>query len=350
MPASPSRIRCHPTLAFSLAIAMVGCAQPSAPPAGLGWTPSSPPKAATPAPSSLMSVEGVSDPRGLAIDAQGNLWLINGASGSAPAGRVLKLASDGTVLNRIDLGAELGACALDGTGTLWAVSSTPSAALWKISSTGTSSVAIATGSSPADLRGLVADASGSVWLADAANGLVSRFKDGARELVVTIPASDSMDPSGLAIAGDALWVASKGDRRVYKRRLSDGSELGSLVLPAPAAGPIAVDKNGLIWASHAFVQGTLALSKFSDAPELKQDYDVAQDIPNALIGDNRGYLWALLREKSQVVRLTPANGDTLRYEHQSIVRPAAIAVDTQGNAWIASPGATGSLTRIPAAP
>lgn len=340
--AARSLITFLPLIAF-----MASCAQPLPPPETPVSTPSSSP---TPTPPPIAGFAGVSDPRGLAFDASGNLWLTNGASGSvSPAGRILKLDASGATVDMVDVGVALGACAVDGE-YLWTVSASPAAKLWRIglADLATASFDIATGSRPVSPQGLVADSQHRVWLADAANDLVSIFQDGVRLRDLTLPrATDSLGPTGLAIASESVWIAADGDARLYQRRLSDYAAIGQVDLPKPATGVLGVDKNDLVWAGHRFYQGTLAAAKFANASSVLKHYDMAQDEPAAMVGDGRGYVWAALRNKNQVARVTPANGDTVVYSSDSIVRPRAIAIDAQGNAWVASQE---SVARIPAAP
>lgn len=332
-----------------VAIALLAsCAQPLTPPAG---TPSAAPTGdATPTPPAIARYVGVSDPRGLAFDATGALWLTNGASGStSPAGRILKLTASGETENMVDLGVELGACAADSE-YLWTVSASPSATLWRIglADLATASFGLATGSKPVSPQGLVVDAERRVWLADANNDLVSIFQNGVRLRDLSVPhATDSLGPTGLVIASESVWIASKGDHRLYQRRLSDYADLGHVDLPKPATGVLGVDKNDQVWAGHGFFQGTQAVSKFAHPNSVLRPYDVGQDEPAALVGDQRGYVWAALRNNNQVSRITPLDGSGLLYSSDAIARPRAIAIDAQGNAWVASQE---TVARIPAAP
>lgn len=333
---------------FMLAAMLTSCAQPLTPPPQ-GTSSTAPVASPTPTPPPIASYPGVSDPRGLAFDASGNLWLTNGAAGSTPAGRILKLTADGVTVGMVDLGVELGACAVDGN-ALWTVSATPSARLWRIglADLATESFALATGSKPVSPRGLVVDPEHRVWLADAANDLVSVYLNGVWQREVAVPrATDSMGPTGLLVASDSVWIAAQGDPRLYQRRLSDGAAIGQLDLPKNATGVLGIDKNQLIWAGHAFYQGTLAVAKFADPGTEPRFYDAGQDEPAALVGDGRGYMWAALRGRNLVARITPLDGTLVVYGSDAIVRPQAIAVDGQGNAYVAS---RESVARIPAAP
>ncbi len=333
-----------------LAIAgLASCAQPLTPPPPVppGATPSPPP---TPTPPPIATFAGVSDPRGLVFDGSGHMWLTNGASGSStPAGRVVKLTTEGVAADMVDLGVELGACAVAGD-YLWTVSASPSATLWRIglSDLATESFDLATGSRPVQPQGLMADAQGRLWLADAGNDLVSIFQNGVRLRDLAIPrATESLGPAGIVMASESVWVAAKGDERLYQFRLSDYAQQDSLTLPKPATGILGVDKNDQVWAGHAFYQGTNAVAKFLNAATEPRYYDVGQEEPAALVGDQRGYVWTALRTRNTVSRVTPATGIVVFYMSDAIVRPRAIAVDAQGNAWVAGQE---SLARVPAAP
>lgn len=336
---------------IALALGVIGCAPSLVPPPGPGAVMASPQAPSASHPS--LTFAGVPDPRGLAIDAQGDLYLTNGASGSAaPAGRVLKLAPDGSVLAQADLGTALGPAVLDASGSLW---TTSAGTLWKLDgqTLATTSYVLTAGSLPAAPKGIAIDASGSLWVAEASNSMLLRFHDGAEDLRVSIPAAElgaGAYPAGVLTASGSVWVSCVGSPRLYKRQPLDGSDAGHLDLPAMATGALGSDKNGLLWAAHLFTGGTKAAAKFSNDLALKQDYDVDQDVPTALVGDARGFVWALLKATSRVARLTPADGSSLVYQNDALARPAALAVDALGDAWVASPGATGSIAKIPASP
>lgn len=333
--------------ALLLAAMVASCAQPVTPPPQ-GAASTDPVASPTPTPPPIASFPGVSDPRGLAIDPSGSMWLTNGASGSTPAGRILKLTSEGLTVGLVDLGVELGACVADAE-SLWTVSASPSAKLWRV---GLADLATAsfdlTGPEPVAPRGLVMDADHRVWLADAANDRVAIFQAGVLQGAFTLPrATESLGPTGLVVASGSVWVACAGDPRLYQRALTDGSALGQLDLPKNATGVLGLDKNQLVWAGHAFYRGTQSVAKFAAPSSEPRFYDVDQELPVALAGDGRGYMWAALRERNLVARLTPADGGLVVYGSDAIVRPQAIALDARGNAWVAS---RETVARIPATP
>lgn len=340
--------------AWGLAIILTGCTPNPSPVPIVPITPSVPRSSPTPTPAPVLNADGVPDPRALAIDSQGNLYLANGASGSsAIAGLIVKYDATLTPQATADMGKDVGAATLDASGSLWVATLLQLKQLDSSLAAGSNFKSIASGSVPVLPTAIAVDPSHHVWIADAANGVVARYTNLNLDFTLSVPGSSASGqayPAGLAVSSDSIWITSRGDTRIFRRRLTDGGDAGTFLLPAPARGPIVLAPNNLLWASHEFVQGTRTLAKFNLAGELKQDYDVAQDVPVALAADSRGFMWAALRDTSRVVRLTPADGSSISYQNQWIVRPQALAFDAQGNAYVASPGATGSIAKILAAP
>jgi len=251
------------------------------------------------------------------------------------------------------MGQSVGATTLGASNSVWVVTLAQLKQLDASFNAGSNFKALPAATAAIQPTAIAVDSQNRIWVADQANGGIWRFTNLNPDFFVTIPVStDSgqVNPAGLAVSTDSIWVSSRGDVHLYQRKLVDGSDAGSFILPAPARGPVVMAPNNLLWVSHEFRNGTNALAKFSLTGQLLRDYDVNQDVPVALAADSRGFVWAALRGISRVSRLTPADGSLLSYGSQWIVRPMAIAVDASGDAFVASPGASGSLARIPAAP
>jgi peptide/nickel transport system substrate-binding protein len=163
---------------------------------------------------------------------------------------------------------------------------------------------------------------GSLWVANAGDGTVSRIERG-RAQIVTIPVGE--DPVGLAFAAGSLWVTDRGGA------VSQISPAANRVVRRVAAGN----------APRAIVAGFGALWVASEADRTVARIDLERgkvtrriDLganPTALAA-GAGAVWVTSEEGATVFRIDPRSGtvaSTIGVGHG----PVAVAVDDR-SAWI----------------
>ncbi len=256
---------------------------------------------------------GLAGPTGVAIAPNGNVWITNIGTEISPGvytynNSVTALSSSGSsVYSEITGGGITGPnwIAIDGTGNVWVTNTgntTPS--ISEITgSTGVAKSPVTTGDTGGGLsvpNYIAADTSGNIWVSNSGANVISKFTGSTGVAVGTGYTAGGLDaPNGIAIDASAnVWVSDYGDNDISELTSSGTSTAGPYVgggLNEPTS--IAIDGAGNIWLAD---YGNIGLSEFT----------------------------------SGGVALSPSefNGGV------SINEPDQIAVDGSGNVWIANDG------------
>jgi peptide/nickel transport system substrate-binding protein len=169
----------------------------------------------------------------------------------------------------------------------------------------------------------LATGAGSVWVADAKDGTVSRLEP-SRNRVTTIPVAS--DPVALAFGDGALWVAESGDRSVAQVSPASNKVTQRIdVANAPSA--IAVGY-GAIWVGSA-VDQTVARVR-PDGSERVIHLGAA---PSA-IAAGAGAVWVTSEETGTLFRVEPRSATVARAMRVGN-RPVAVAANDSG-VWVAN--------------
>jgi YVTN family beta-propeller protein len=175
---------------------------------------------------------------------------------------------------------------------------------------------------------------GSVWIANAADGTVTRI-DGERDPVVTIPVDGA--PAALAFGGGSLWVADSDSRFVAQidpgaNKVVQKFEVGN----APRALAVTA---GAVWVASG-VDGRVQRIDL-DRGRVTRPIRVGAN-PSA-IAAGAGALWVASEEAGTVTRVEPRTGSVL-----PPIRvgngPSALAVG-EGAVWVVNRH-DGTLSRI----
>jgi sugar lactone lactonase YvrE len=270
---------------------------------------------------------GLDAPSGIAVDAAGNIWVSNcgdACSASGAASSVTEITSDGSLaIGAPFTGGGLGAAfgiAVDGASNIWAAN-TYANSVSKFTNAG------AAGSPPAGFTdggisyplGLAIDATGSVWTVNPVTNTIGKLTNsGTAAAGSPFGGAGLTYPEGLAIDHSGqVWIASHDANAVVAISNSGGVLSGATgYVGGGISQPnsIAIDGNGAVWVANG--TGTGGVSALSNA-------GIVQSPPP-------GYLAA------------------------GLVYPNGVAVDASGNLWVTgcgsycsgSGGNAGSVTQF----
>jgi hypothetical protein len=245
---------------------------------------------------------GILLPRGIAIDTAGNVWVANTGGSS-----VVKLSSAGSPLSGTagytagSINAPV-ALAIDSGNNVW-VANFNGNSVTALSSTGSAiNSSPLTGSGNLSLpTGIAVDTQGNVWVSSAGNGTVAEFSHlGILQSNSGYTDGALIDPQGLAMdANNNAFVAAS-----FISAVSGFNSSGSALSPSPFTGGgiqtpagVATDGAGAIWVVNAATSGSLS------------------GIGSGLGGT-----------------LSPAAG------YGALNTPVAVAIDPSGNVWTANSG------------
>jgi sugar lactone lactonase YvrE len=250
----------------------------------------------------------VADPAGVAVDAEGNLWVTGGYED-----RVVKFSSQGEYL--LQAGSpgtgpgqlsNPGGIAADAEGNVW-VADSDNSRIQQFDSEGNfvqqfGSWGTGTGKL-SDPTGIAIDPEGDIWVADTGNNRIQEFSS-AGSFIRQAGSGELSSPVGLGVdpEGD-IWVADTGNNRIQKfgpegeylqQVGSEGSEDGEFY----GLSGLAVDPQGNVWASD---WTAYRLQQFNPAGEYLQQFGeegvnpghfngILAETPNVGIGPE-GSIW-----------------------------------------------------------
>jgi hypothetical protein len=254
---------------------------------------------------------GVNDPRSLAIDAAGNVWIAN---------------FDGDTVSKFS------------------------------GSTG-AAISAANGYTGGGLdypRCIAIDAAGNAWLPNIGNNTLSEFSNSGTVLSGTGFTRGGLNsPQGVAFDGSGyVWVSNGSGTGISKFTNSSGTAVAGSPFTGggiDGAFGIAIDGAGNAWVAN--YQGN-SLSEFSNtgtAISTSAYTGGGLADPAALAIDSGGFVWAANYSKGTVSRFTN-NGAAVStasgYGGGGISAPLGIAIDGSGNIWIANQSSISKLNSI----
>jgi hypothetical protein len=308
---------------------------------------------------------GLNSPVPLAIDASGNVWVGNTASGAnsvskfSPLGAAISTSagySGGGIVDPYSI-------AIDASGNLWTANVTPDS-LSELSSTG---VPISTSSgytggglnAPYDIA---FDDLGHVWVVNNVGSSLSEFSSAG--VPITIPPGDqgggiSNDPVYLAIdTSGNIWVSDSITSGALSEFNSSGMSAGMPI--SSSSGDtggglndpwgLAIDANGNVWVANSGT-GADSISKFSSSGSPVSPTagytGGGLNIPEDIAIDGAGNVWVVNRAtnadsppypdsaisefNSSGAAISPSTG----YQ-AGLNLPLRIAIDGSGNAWVSN--------------
>jgi len=322
-------------------------------------------------------------PEGIAIDAEGNIWVADSILSRVqefnPKGEFVKVvATEGTGNGQVKAPAGL---AIDAEGNLW-IADKNNNRVEELNEAG-EFIRQWKGSGPAAFKpfAIDVDQSGTVWVADTEHNRVEAFNpygdlltsfgeegSGEGQLKLSAPVGLAADPFG------RIWVADAGNNRVqrwlanqsvkydltYQSSLgSEGAEAGKLKHPAD----LAIDAERNIWVADytnnrveefdgagnfvkAFGWGVsngeskLEVCTASCQAGLSGSGNGQLNRPAAIAIDPEGNLWVADKNNYRIEEFNPkgeylAKFGTLGSGNGQFFYPEGIAIDAEGNIWVA---------------
>jgi DNA-binding beta-propeller fold protein YncE len=249
-------------------------------------------------------------PHGIAADASGNIWVADTYNG-----RLQQFSGDGKFLQTIGadaLSSPYGV-AIDPFGNLW-VTDTFTHRLLQFTNTGTLLQTLGTiGSEDGELRypaGITADSSGNVYIADSVNNRIQEFTASGQFTrafgLAGLADGQLLDPRAIAVdAAGNVWVA---DGRI--QQFTSTGQFSQTFHPEDHSSfsGIALDRTGHIWAasgsrlSEFTTAGALILELRSDRSASGQFHD-----PQAVAVDANGNVWVADTGNSRLVEFSPVS-------------------------------------------
>jgi YVTN family beta-propeller protein len=216
-----------------------------------------------------------------------------------------------------------------GGGSMW-VANAGDGTVSRIERGGTQVVTIPVGEEPAD----IAFAAGSLWVTDRA-GAVSQISPAANRVVRRIAAGNA--PRGIVAGYGALWVASEADRTIARIDLRRGAVTQKIDL---GANPTALAAGaGAVWVTSE--EGGTLFRIEPRSGTVVNTIGVGHGPVDVAVGD--GAAWVANRQDATVSRIDPVTDavtDTVTVGRD----PSTIAVG-EGGVWVAN-STDGTVSRI----
>jgi DNA-binding beta-propeller fold protein YncE len=301
-------------------------------------------------------LEKMSDPTGIAVDAQGRIWVADDESDRVDKWRITVLrptfsssfGSFGTGNGEFDEPTGIGVnpsngdvVVADGKNNRVEVFSEKGEFVRTFGSAGTGNGEFK------EPGGVAVDSKGNIWVTDTGNDRVQEFNEKGEYLAqfgaVGTGNGEFEAPKGLAVDSKGnIWVADSGNNRV-----EEFNEKREYVLQfAAGTNPIgvAVDSKGNVWTDNEDETG--AIEEHNEKGELVQKFanrgeskgDVLE--PKRLAVDSAGDVWVPDSDNDRV-DVFNEKGDFLRSfgsygtGREDMEHPNGVAVDHGGHVWIA---------------
>ncbi len=292
----------------------------------------------------------------LAIDSQGNAWVVSAPSGGTPATTISILNTSGLSGIYPQAGVSLTRIALDPYDDPW-LSSNVGSSVVELSGSGTRVGNPFTGGGIQGPGPLAFDGSGNVWITNngptvsklSANGAALSPSTGFSTGGTSAPAAIALDTAGNS------WIADSVGNDIVVLGSSGSAIAGSPYTGGGLSFPfaLAIDSSGGAWVGN--LVGS-SLSRFtSDGTPIAGSpfYGAGLNQPIDLVLDGLDNVWLVNSGSNSVSEFLstgrPQSGST-GYGSAVLSNPFRAAIDTSGNVWVANLGSstpgTGVITEI----
>jgi hypothetical protein len=296
-----------------------------------------------------------STPGDLAIDSQGNAWVLS-TTGHSSTVSVLNSTS-GITSTFPQSGGAFARLALDPYDDPWLTNSL-SSSVTELNSAGVR--ATLNPFSGAGIQGpnlLAFDGLGNVWIANSgptvsklsANGAPLSPSTGFSTGGVSNPSALALDTSG------NTWIADSGGNGITVLSSSGAPIPGSPYTGGGINGPfaIAIDSSGGAWIANRLGSSLSRLTSFGDPVYGSPYYGAGLNAPVDMAVDGLGNVWLVNSGSNTISEFLsngrPQSGGT-GYGSSALTNPFRLALDRSGNIWVANLGSQiagqGTITEI----
>ncbi len=245
--------------------------------------------------------ESLQDPSGVAVDAQGNVFIADYTNN-----RVVKETPSGNAYTQTDVVAGLNhpqAVAVDGAGNLFIADSGNNRVLFSRPTTTGYSTPTAIGSGMSNPTGVAVDGSGNVFVADKNNNRILKLAFstsgyGQAELFTGLSS-----PSGVAVdAFSNVYIANSGGNQVLKETLSGNAYTQSVVgtgMSNPTA--VVVDGNGNLFIADTGYQRILKQT-LSGSTYIQTEFLTGLNNPTGVAVERNGNIYVADKNNDRVLK------------------------------------------------
>ena len=295
-----------------------------------------------------------STPADMAIDSQGNAWVLSNHSNSSSVS-VLNSTS-GIISTFPQTGGAFARLALDPYDDPWLTNSITSS-VTELNSAGVRATLNPFSGGGIQGPGLLAfDGLGNVWIANSGPTVSKLSANGAATSPTAFSTGGTGSPSALALdtSGNA-WIADSGGNGIAVLSNSGAPIPGSPYTGGGINGPfaIAIDSSGGAWIANRLGSSLSRLTSFGDPVAGSPYYGAGLNAPIDMAVDGLGNVWLVNSGSNTVSEFLsngrPQSGGT-GYGSSALTNPFRLALDRSGNVWVANLGSQtagqGTITEI----
>ena len=296
-------------------------------------------------------------PTDLAIDSQGNAWVLAQGTGDGNSSTVSVLYTSGSVSSFPQTGVTYNRLAIDPYDGPWLTSTVYSNVMKLTSSGGRGSSNPFTGGGMQGPGPIAFDGYGSVWLG---NNLATITKLSAGGTAISPGAGYNTGGTAGAAAlaldtSGTVWIADSGSDTVEVLSNNGTPIPGSPYTGAGISGPfgIAVDSVGGAWVANLTGSSLTHLTSNGSAVAGSPYYGAGLNAPIDLAIDGLGNVWLANSGTSSVSEFLStgrAQSAASGYGSDMMANPFRVAIDKSGNVWVANLGTAkagqGMITQI----